>query len=212
MIANLKTLTGEGSDPALDVAQIAARTEDTAVGLDRALRNKQEDLVSPIEDVAYEALSRQWDEGRAAVVAYNDEIAAFCRRIEDVRRAQASAHLDSLKNELAVLQARRKRHEAAVVAIVDERKKLLGRQENLKAQKEELRGKLTAHTNRVTSTLGTTINAYLDRLGAGFQIDYQPPNYKGKEPAAAYSILINRTAVPPRADDIAAPSLQEHPF
>lgn len=207
-IANLKTLTGEGSDAVLDVAQIAARMEDAAAGLDQAFQAKQEDLVSPIEEGVYEALARQWDEGRAAVVAYNDEVAAFGRRIEDVRRAQASAHLDSLKNELAVLQARRKRHEVAVAAIVEERKELLGKQENLKERKEELRGKLTSHTNRVTSTLGTTINAYLDRLGAGFQIDYQPPNYKGKEPAAAYSILINRTAVPARADDLAAPSFK----
>lgn len=206
-IANLKTLTGEGSDAALDVARVVFCMEDAAAGLDRIFQRKQEDLVSTI-DGAHEALARQWDDGRAAVIAYNDEIAAFGGRIEDVRRAQASAQLDSLKNELAVLQARRKRHEATVAAIVEERKKLLGRQENLKTQKEELRGNLTAHTNRVTSTLGTTINAYLDRLGAGFQIDYQPPNYKGKEPAAAYSILINRTAVAPRADDIAAPSFK----
>ncbi|MBU1213201.1 MAG: AAA family ATPase [Alphaproteobacteria bacterium] len=207
-IANLETLTGEGSVAALDVTQIATRMEDAAAALDRVFQNKQEDLVSPIEEGAYEALARQWDEGRAAVVAYNAEIAAFGQRIEEVRRVQASANLDSLKNELAVLQARRKRYEAAVTAIVDERKTHLDKQEKLKAHKEELRSKLTAHTNRVTSTLGTTINAYLDRLGAGFQIDYQPPNYKGKEPAAAYSILINRTAVPPRADDIAAPSFK----
>ncbi|MER9791693.1 AAA family ATPase [Mesorhizobium sp. M0213] len=89
-----------------------------------------------------------------------------------------------------------------------EREKLLDDQETLKTRKEDLRGKLTAHTNRVTSTLGSTINAYLDRLGAGFQIDYQQPNYKGKEPAAAYSILINRTAVPPRADNLAGPSFK----
>ncbi|ORE91673.1 Hypothetical protein ATO13_18815 [Stappia sp. 22II-S9-Z10] len=208
VIANFKTLTGEDSDAEIDVAQIAARMENAAAGLDQAFQNKQEDLVSPIDDGVYEALACQWDEGRAAVVAYNDEVAAFARRIEDVRRAQASANLDTLKSELALLQARRKRHEAAVAAIVDERKSLLCKQEGLKAQKEELRSKLTAHTNRVTSTLGTTINAYLDRLGAGFQIDYQPPNYKGKEPAAAYSILINRAAVPPRADDIAAPSFK----
>ena len=45
-----------------------------------------------------------------------------------------------------------------------------------KVRKEEQRGKLAAHTNRVTSTLGTTINTYPDRIGAGFQIDSQPPN------------------------------------
>ncbi|WP_165826165.1 AAA family ATPase [Rhizobium wuzhouense] len=208
VIANLKALTGEGSDAVLDVTEIATRMEDAAAGLDLVFQSKQEDLVSQIEESVYETLARQWDEGRAAVVAYNEEIAAFGQRIDNIRRVQESANLGSLRNELAVLQARRKRHEAAVATIVDERRTLLSKQKKLRAQKEDLRGKLTAHTSRVTSTLGATINAYLDRLGAGFQIDYQPPNYKGKEPAADYSILINRTAVPPRADDIAAPSFK----
>ncbi len=208
MIANLKALTGEGSDAVLDVTEIATRMEDAAAGLDLVFQSKQEDLVSQIEESTYETLAHQWDEGRAAVVAYNEEIAAFGQRIENIRRVQESANLGSLRNELAVLQARRKRHEAAVATVVDERKTLLGKQEKLRAQKEDLRKKLTAHTSRVSSTLGATINAYLDRLGAGFQIDYQPPNYKGKEPAADYSILINRTAVPPRADDVAAPSFK----
>lgn len=207
-IANLKTLTGEGSDAVLDVAGIAGSMEEAAARLDRVFQRKQEDLVSRIEASTTDALARRWDEGRRAVATYNDEIAAFGRRIEDIRRAQAGTNLDSLKNDLALLQARRKRQEAPAAVIAGERKTLLGKQESLRAQKEELRGRLTAHTNRVTSTLGATINAYLERLGAGFQIDYQPPNYKGKEPAAAYSILINRTAVPPRADDIAAPSFK----
>jgi hypothetical protein len=77
----------------------------------------------------------------------------------------------------------------------------------LAADKVTKRGELTAHTTAVTQGLGATINAYLDRLGAGFRIDYQQPNYRGNEPAAAYNILINDVPVQPRTaqDDIGTP-------
>jgi wobble nucleotide-excising tRNase len=204
----LKALTGEDCDAALDATAIADGMEAAAAALDPAFQRKQEDLVSAVAAGMYEAAAGQWDEARAAIAAYNTQIAAFGERIEAVRRAQANANLDSLRNELAVLQARKKRHEVDTAAIVTERQRLLDRQSALKKQKDELRGQLTAHTKRVTEGLGHTINAYLDRLGAGFRIDYQQPNYKGSEPAAAYSILINQTPVLPRADDLAAPSFK----
>ncbi len=38
------------------------------------------------------------------------------------------------------------------------------------------------------------------RLNAGFRIDYREPDYRGKEPAASYQILINEVAVSPRSE------------
>ncbi|TIW10868.1 MAG: hypothetical protein E5V66_16315 [Mesorhizobium sp.] len=205
---NLKTLTGEGCETRVDIDALSGSMEAAAAALDQVFQQKQQDLVTVIAAGAYESVSRQWDDGRVTVETYNREIADYGRRIEDIRRAQASVSLDSVKNELAVLQARKKRHESNMASVVTERQTLLDRQTALKARKEEYRDQLTAHTKRVTEGLGAMINAYLDRLGAGFQIDYQQPNYRGSEPAAAYSILINRTPVPPRADNIGEPSFR----
>ncbi len=207
-IGNLRTLTGEGCGATLDIEALAGSMEAAAAALDRVFQQKQQDLVTPVAADEFEHFARQWDSGRAAIVAYNQEIAAYGERIEGIRRAQASVNLDSVKNELAVLQARKKRYEPDTATIVADRQVLMDRQKALKDGKDELREQLTAHTKRVTEGLGRTINAYLDRLGAGFQIDYQPPNYRGKEPAAEYAILINKTPVPPRADDIAGPSFK----
>jgi wobble nucleotide-excising tRNase len=48
------------------------------------------------------------------------------------------------------------------------------------------------------------------RLNAGFRIDYKEPDYRGKEPAASYQILINEVPVSPRAngDSTGAPSFR----
>ena len=62
-----------------------------------------------------------------------------------------------------------------------------------------LEKELNEHGRLITETLGKTINSYLDRLNAGFKIDYREPNYQGKEPAASYQILINDVPVYPRS-------------
>lgn len=207
-IENLKTLTGERCEASLDIEALSDTMEAVAVALDRVFQQKQQDLITPVMADEYESLARQWDSGRTVIVDYNQKMAAYGERIENIRRIQASVNLDLIKNELIVLRARKKRCQADTAAIVTERQTLMDHQKALKDGKDELRDRLTAHTKRVTVGLGMAINAYLDRLGAGFQIDYQQPNYRGSEPAAAYSILINKTPVPPRADDVAGPSFR----
>ena len=66
-------------------------------------------------------------------------------------------------------------------------------------KKAKLRDELNEHGRSITATLGTTINIYLGRLNAGFRIDYREPDYRGKEPAASYQILINDVPVSPRS-------------
>ncbi|MEO8558735.1 MAG: AAA family ATPase [Rhodospirillales bacterium] len=73
------------------------------------------------------------------------------------------------------------------------------RKETIAQEKATLRDELNAYGRAITATLGTTINAYLGRLNAGFRIDYREPDYRGKEPAASYQILINEVAVSPRS-------------
>ena len=66
-------------------------------------------------------------------------------------------------------------------------------------EKTTLRHELNELGRSITLTLGTTINTYLRRLNAGFRIDYREPDYRGKEPAASYQILINDVPVSPRS-------------
>jgi len=65
------------------------------------------------------------------------------------------------------------------------------------------------HGRTITATIGNAINGYLARLAAGFRIDYREPDFRGgREPTAAYNILINQVPVAPRADDIDKPSFR----
>src|SRR5690606_35406906 len=112
------------------------------------------------------------------------EIEVYRATLESVRKEQRSVDLQAAKSELALLKVRKRRYEQDLVADIEALRKARDRKKAIENQKKEKRSQLTAHTKTVTEGLGGTINAYLDRLGAGFSIDYQQPNYRGTEPSA----------------------------
>jgi hypothetical protein len=95
--------------------------------------------------------------------------------------------------------AGKRRHEPDIAAIAAALATHAARKEAIAKEKATLRDELNTHGRAITATLGTTINSYLGRLNAGFRFDYREPDYRGKEPAASYQILINEVAVSPRS-------------
>jgi hypothetical protein len=54
---------------------------------------------------------------------------------------------------------------------------------------------LDAHTQRVITQYGQSINGYLERINAGFRITSPTHTYRGGPPSTSYQILINQNAV-----------------
>ncbi|SDX84328.1 AAA family ATPase [Roseicitreum antarcticum] len=207
-IENLTNLTKEVFLGRMESEALIVKLEEVARSLDGAFQAKQEDLVSVLDPTPYADAFRAWDTARESIETYNRAVQDYRDKIEAIRRAQEGANIETLTQALAILKARVKRHEADTQATVTTYTELLATQARLKKQKEKQRGELKDYSARVTARLGSTINAYLKRLGAGFTIKYDPPNFKGQEPAAAYALMINETPVSPRADDVATPSFR----
>ena len=197
--------------PGISVAE-EALTEiiEAARDIDELLDRKQRDLVSGLPEADLEAAIGRWNVAIAVISTANQQISTYRTQLEAVRAAQDATDLPVRMTELSVLKARKRRHEEDMVASIEALLEAQLRKGAIETDKTQKRGELTAHTVAVTEGLGATINAYLDRLGAGFRIDYQQPNYRGNEPAASYNILINNVAVQPRAaqDDLGAPSFK----
>lgn len=208
--ANWRALAGV-EEPRISVPEEAiTQLIEVASAIDGLLDQKQRDLVSAIPEAEVEGTIRRWDEALAVIQGSNIRIAAYRIQLENVRRAQDASDLPDRKSELSVLKARKRRHEDDMKGNIDAYLEAQIRKAALDTDTTEKRRELTAHTATVTEGLGATINAYLDRLGAGFRIDYQRPDYRGREPAASYNILINDVAVPPRAaqDDLGEASFK----
>ena len=127
-------------------------------------------------------------------------LAEYNIKVEAFKAAIAEDQVASLTNELKALQAQKHRFEEETVKKVGDLKAMRERKGDIAKEKTKLREALTAHGKTITEGLGKTINAYLKRLNAGFRIDYKEPDYRGKEPAASYQILINEVPVSPRAN------------
>lgn len=200
-IANWQSLANVELPVLPDITPIIPVMEELAKQLDNAFADKQVDLVNAIQSDVLNYLLTKWDSSRSEIANYNEVLSRYIGIVKPLKDNQERPNIQQLNSELSLLKARQQRANAETVVDINERQALIDRKDVLTRSKNLKKEELTQHTNSVTTNLGTTINAYLKRLGAGFKIDYQQPNYRGSEPAAAYSILINETPVSPRASD-----------
>ena len=207
-IENLTNLTKEAFLNQIDGAALTEQLEDAARLLDVAFQEKLEDLVSAPDLAPYDDAFSVWDEARNSIETYNRAVCDYQDKIKRIRDAQESANVEVLTQALAILKARVRRHSTETEATVVAYTRLVAEQTRLKKLKEKQRSELKKYSDKVTSRLGETINSYLKRLGAGFRIKYDPPNFQGSEPATTYGVIINETRVSPRSDDLATPSFR----
>lgn len=183
----------------IDLEGLISGMERAAAEMDSALQTKSANATVALDIERLGAAIAAWTKAKAVIEAANAALGAYNLRVDAVKATVDSEQLESLTNELKTLQARKHRFEVEINSKVTDLQKKRQRKGEIAEGKAKLRGELTAHGKTITESLGKTINAYLKRLNAGFRIDYKEPDYRGKEPAASYQILINEVAVSPRA-------------
>ncbi|MGH8624877.1 MAG: AAA family ATPase [Gammaproteobacteria bacterium] len=172
-----------------------ARIEEAAARLDTVFQEKQANLIEALVGIDKEEALAAWDWGRNEIVRLNAILHAHVSRINALKDAIDPSLLPRLETELKTLQATKRRHEADIILLADKLQSHKNRKEAIAKEKAALRKDLTDHGRSITAELGTSINAYLSRLNAGFRIGYREPDYRGKEPTASYQILINDVRV-----------------
>jgi wobble nucleotide-excising tRNase len=189
---------------------IIERMEKAAIRLDTLFAAKQANLTEAVSGPEVDAAVATWDAGRDEIAAINAKVDAFLAAIKTLKDSINPAALPELENELKVLQAIKRRHEADIIASAQKLADCQTRREAIAKEKAEVRAALDGHGRAITTDLGMAINEYLRRLAAGFRIDYREPDYRGKEPSASYSILIREVAISPRsgASELDKPSFR----
>lgn len=194
----------------IDLDELISRMELAAEAMDSALTAKAANLTVALDIVRRGAVIEAWATASAAIDTANAALREYNRKVENVKISVDAGQLERLSPELKILKAKKHRFEADIIAKVAELQTKRERKGEIAEEKAKLRDELTAHGKAITEGLGQTINAYLKRLNAGFRIDYKEPDYRGKEPAASYQILINEVPVSPRAigDTTGSPSFR----
>lgn len=191
-----------------DLDETVSTLERIASDLDALLARKLENVAEPLNATDYSSVLSDWSAGRGDIERYNAVVTQAVEAITSVRDALDESQLPSLENALMTLNAHKRRYEPETVALIEKLDAAKQAKTALSKEKDRLREELNAHGKAITEKLGATINEYLRRLNAGFRIDYREPDYRGKEPAASYQILINEQPVSPRASEIDKPSFR----
>jgi wobble nucleotide-excising tRNase len=188
--------------------EIIVQLENTTTHLDSLFHRKQTNLIEPVIDDM--GLLSNWEEERNKVLTANGKVEAFLEKIKELKDSIDPSSLPQLEMELGVLHATKRRHDTDMIELAERMTFYQLKRQEIAEEKVEVRGALDLHIQETTAKVGESINGYLKRLGAGFRIDYQEPDYRGKEPTAQYHILINEVPVLPRNDagEIAIPSFR----
>ena len=173
--------------------------EKTAEALLELFAEKQANLTSAIASSRTDQVLEEWDVGRTYFSGTNTVINEFNGKVLTLKNSIDPAALPGLENELKTLQAQKKRHETEANDAAKGLSRLKQKKKDIAAEKGRIRKELDDHGRTITTDLGLAINGYLERLNAGFRIDYREPDYRGKEPSASYSILIREVAVAPKS-------------
>ena len=186
--------------PELDAMEAAIDSmESAAYLLDTVFIEKQGNLTEAAVGSKVEVAISAWDESRKEIERLNGVLRAYLAQIKELKASVDETELPRLDKELKMLQATKRRHEHETVAVIKKLHKHETTKMRISNEKALEKNALNEHGRAITDTLGRKINSYLDRLNAGFKIDYKEPNYRGKEPAASYKILINDVPVSPRS-------------
>lgn len=177
-----------------DIQQKYATLRERCLTLARRKQDTPTEAIKPGED--FDAALAEVDALRAAIATYNAAVDAANSRVTDQKTAvRSQADITALRNELAQLEARKKRFEPEVTAACQAYQDAMAAKTRLEKAKGTAREQLDKHCQNLLRTYEQSINEYLDQFNAGFRITNTRHLYIGGTPSSHYQIEINSTAL-----------------
>ncbi len=155
---------------------------------------KQESPTKLVElDADFKTALAKVDELRKAVDAYNEAVDAANKRVNEQKAAvHSQSEIRSVKNELAQLEARKRRFEPEIAKACQAYEDAFTKKASLEKQKEQVREQLDKYCEDIIRTYEQSINEYLDYFNTGFRITNTRHLYTGGTPSSHYQIEINK--------------------
>ena len=133
---------------------------------------------------------------RESAQSYNEAVDACNLAINRLRLvARQDTDIKALKDELARLEARKRRFESRAAEVCQEYQHALNAKAALEDQKAMARRRLDQYCQRIVETYQDSINTYLDQFNAAFRIANSRHLYTGGTPSSHYQIEINNNVV-----------------
>ena len=177
-----------------DIQQKYAALREGCLALARAKQDNPTEAV--MTDTDFNAAHEAVEALRGIVAAYNTSVDTANLRVNEQKTAaRTEDDITALKNELAQLEARKKRFEPEVAQACKTYQDAVTTKAGLEQRKETVRQQLDRHCQDLLKTYEQSINEYLDQFNAGFRITNTRHLYTGGTPSSHYQIEINSTAL-----------------
>ncbi len=129
------------------------------------------------------------------IVNYNESVEKINDLIQKKKLTAGGGNLYSEEKELDKLHNAKVRHEVKIKILCDEYQQLLLDRKGLEKQKKDAKNSLDEYTKDVFEKYQKSINEYLGKIGAGFEIAETQTSYVGGRPSSSYCIKINEVSV-----------------
>lgn len=158
---------------------------------------KQESPTEPVTlDAEFTTALAEVDAMRTAVARYNAAVDAANSRVNEQKAAaRLQSEITPVKNELAQLEARKKRFEPEIAKACQAYEDAVAKKASLEKQKVQVRKQLDQYCEDIIRTYEQSINEYLDHFNTGFRITNTRHLYRGGTPSSHYQIEINSKAL-----------------
>jgi len=178
-----------------DIQQKYANLREQCLTL--ALR-KQRDIIEPIQmSPEFSAALKDIEGLQDSVSAYNDAVMQINECIKDRKTAiQNEPDISAIEEDLELLGVWKQRFDDPEVAqTCDEYQAILNEEARLNKEKMGARNELSEYDKNIFLEYRESMNAHLEKLGAGFRIERAWSSDKGKTRSFEYCIEINNTSV-----------------
>jgi wobble nucleotide-excising tRNase len=164
-----------------------------------ALRRVTAKVASPLEvvptDPEFDRAQSAYREQQQFLAAYSESVQTANERIATKKRETETGDLSRARNELAGLEAVKRRFESAVGEACDAYIKAVAFKAQCDAEKATAKTKLDEHCSKVFRKYEKRINELLDMFGAGFRISEAKTSYAGGNVSSSFRIVINNIAI-----------------
>jgi len=177
-----------------EVQQKIARLRELSLSL---AKKKQENPIEPISlDADFSSSVEGVEKLKQLVETYNTEVDACNTRINEQKASvQRAGAIRVIKNELADLEAKKKRFEPDVIQACQEYEKAIQDKTQLEGLKQRAKDLLNQYCEDILKIYEQSINEYLDQFNTGFRIVNTKHQYTGGKPSSHYQIAINNCPV-----------------
>lgn len=166
------------------------------LALDLASKKLLSPTVSIKIDPDFKAALYEIRELQKCADSYNSSIDEYNKLIDEQKKAvQQGMDIKTKNDELAKLEINKKRFESSAIQACKEYNDALTSKVKLEKEKDSYKQQLDKHCETVIKKYEDSINAYLNKFNAGFQIANSGRSYKGGTPSSHYQIKINNIRV-----------------